>query len=102
MLAKRSSINGLTMGMLTTLLGVSAPSRSKTSTRILNKLAGNVTFLDQPNAVQKGLTYINGAGNAVVKVDNTTNIEPAPLIHRDSVSTVNYSAPHVLMPHRFA
>ncbi|KAF8967492.1 concanavalin A-like lectin/glucanase domain-containing protein [Flammula alnicola] len=50
-----------------------------------NTTWGNVTYLDQPTAVSKGLTFINGAGNAVVAVDNTTTILPAPTVNRNSI-----------------
>ncbi|KAF8971847.1 concanavalin A-like lectin/glucanase domain-containing protein [Flammula alnicola] len=50
-----------------------------------NTTWGNVTYLDQPTAVSKGLTLINSAGNAVVKVDNTTTILPAPIVNRESI-----------------
>ncbi|PPQ73832.1 hypothetical protein CVT26_012147 [Gymnopilus dilepis] len=50
-----------------------------------NTTWGNVTFQDQANATARGLTFINSAGNAIVKVDNTTNIPPAPLVNRDSI-----------------
>ena len=46
---------------------------------------GNVTYLNQPDAVASGLTYVNSANHAIIKVDNTTNIAPAPLVHRNSV-----------------
>ena len=46
---------------------------------------GNVTYLNKPDAVASQLTYVNGAGHAIIKVDNTTNIVPAPLVHRNSV-----------------
>ncbi|CAA7259416.1 unnamed protein product [Cyclocybe aegerita] len=50
-----------------------------------NTTWGNVTYLDQPSAHQKSLTYVNDAGNAVVRVDNTTTILPATLVHRESI-----------------
>ncbi|KDR84432.1 hypothetical protein GALMADRAFT_237298 [Galerina marginata CBS 339.88] len=50
-----------------------------------NTTWGNVTFQDKENATSRGLTFINGAGNAVIKVDNTTTILPAPLVNRDSI-----------------
>jgi hypothetical protein len=46
---------------------------------------GNVTYLDQADAVSNRLTYINAAQNAIIKVDNTTTIASAPLVHRNSV-----------------
>ncbi|TFK33199.1 concanavalin A-like lectin/glucanase domain-containing protein [Crucibulum laeve] len=50
-----------------------------------NTTWGNVTYQDRANATSKRLTYINGAGNAIIKVDNTTNVAPATLIYRDSI-----------------
>ena len=47
---------------------------------------GNVTYVDQATAVADQLTYVNSAGNAIIKVDNTTTIVAAPLIYRNSVS----------------
>lgn len=35
---------------------------------------GNVTWVDQSTAFQQNLAYINEAGNAIVKVDNFTNV----------------------------
>ena len=49
-------------------------------------LLGNVTYVDQATADADRLTYVNGAGNAIIKVDNTTTILPAPLVYRKSVS----------------
>jgi hypothetical protein len=49
---------------------------------------GNVTYQDQANATSKGLTFINAAGNAIIKVDNTTTLAAAPpgtVVNRDSV-----------------
>ncbi|TFK74516.1 hypothetical protein BDN72DRAFT_813017 [Pluteus cervinus] len=50
-----------------------------------NTTWGNVTYLDQPDAVSQRLTYVNSAGNAVVKVDNTTNVADGPLVYRNSI-----------------
>ncbi|KJA17743.1 glycoside hydrolase family 16 protein [Hypholoma sublateritium FD-334 SS-4] len=43
-----------------------------------NTTWGNVTYLDQADAASKQLTFINGAGNAVVAVDNTTTLVAGP------------------------
>ena len=51
-------------------------------------LKGNVTYQDRTNASSKGLTFINPAGNAIIKVDNTTTLVAAPpgtVVNRDSV-----------------
>ncbi|KAF8886936.1 concanavalin A-like lectin/glucanase domain-containing protein [Infundibulicybe gibba] len=50
-----------------------------------NTTWGNVTYLDRPSATQQNLAYVNSAGNAVIKVDNRTNIAPAPLVYRNSI-----------------
>ncbi|KIM38749.1 glycoside hydrolase family 16 protein [Hebeloma cylindrosporum] len=50
-----------------------------------NTTWGNVTYQDQANATSKGLTFVNGAGHAIVKVDNTTTLLPGPLVNRDSI-----------------
>jgi len=49
---------------------------------------GNVTYQDRANATSKGLTFTNAAGNAIIKVDNTTTLVAAPpgtVVNRDSV-----------------
>ncbi|KAH9482161.1 putative glycosidase C21B10.07 [Psilocybe cubensis] len=54
-----------------------------------NTTWGNVTYLDQPGAQTKGLTFINAAGNAVIKVDNTSTLAPplaqGDVVNRDSI-----------------
>jgi len=37
-------------------------------------LLGDVWYLDQTNATSQNLAYVNSAGNAIIKVDNTTNV----------------------------
>ena len=51
-----------------------------------NRRSGNVTYVDQATATSSQLTFVNSAGNAIIKVDNTTTILPAPLVNRNSVS----------------
>jgi hypothetical protein len=51
-----------------------------------NRCSGNVTYVDQATATASQLTFVNGAGNAIIKVDNTTTILPSPLVNRNSVS----------------
>ncbi|KAF8635259.1 hypothetical protein AX15_000482 [Amanita polypyramis BW_CC] len=46
---------------------------------------GNVTYLDRADAVSEGLAYVNSAGHAIMKVDNTANIPPAPQVDRGSI-----------------
>lgn len=36
--------------------------------------AGDVNWVDKSNATSKKLAFINGAGNAILKVDNTTDV----------------------------
>ncbi|KAG5637804.1 hypothetical protein H0H81_003136 [Sphagnurus paluster] len=50
-----------------------------------NTTWGNVTYLDRAGATAQRLAYVNSAGNAIIKVDNTTNIALAPLVNRPSV-----------------
>lgn len=35
---------------------------------------GNVEWVDQPTALADNLAYINPAGNAILRVDNATNV----------------------------
>ncbi|KAG6907307.1 hypothetical protein DXG01_009471 [Tephrocybe rancida] len=46
---------------------------------------GNVTYLDRNSANTQRLTYVDGNGHAIVRVDNTTNIAPATLVNRPSI-----------------
>jgi len=39
-----------------------------------NLTLGDVWYLDQPSAFSQHLAYINNAGNAVIRVDNTSNV----------------------------
>ncbi|KAJ3570032.1 hypothetical protein NP233_g4669 [Leucocoprinus birnbaumii] len=50
-----------------------------------NTTWGNVTYVDRQTATSSRLAYVNDAGNAIIKVDNTTLISPAPLVNRNSV-----------------
>jgi hypothetical protein len=40
-----------------------------------NDYVGDVWWLDEADAMSQGLAYINGANNAIIKVDNTSNVE---------------------------
>lgn len=52
--------------------------------------AGNVTYQDRASAASKRLTYVNGAGHAIVKVDNATTLtRNADVVNRDSVRIPN-------------
>ncbi|KIJ97255.1 glycoside hydrolase family 16 protein [Laccaria amethystina LaAM-08-1] len=60
-----------------------------------NTTWGNVTYQDQANATSKGLTFINAAGNAIIKVDNTTTLAAAPpgtVVNRDSIRITSQDA----------
>ncbi|KAF8187147.1 concanavalin A-like lectin/glucanase domain-containing protein [Pholiota molesta] len=53
-----------------------------------NTTWGNVTFLNQADATVQQLTFVNGAGNAIIKVDNTTTLTagaPGVAVNRNSV-----------------
>jgi hypothetical protein len=39
-----------------------------------NDFVGDVWWLDETDAMSQGLAYINGANNAIIKVDNTSNV----------------------------
>lgn len=78
---------GHTMGMSITRRGVStAYFCSVFNSRKCS--AGNVTYLDKDSATKSQLTYVNPSGNAVVRVDNFTVIQPAPLVNRDTVKSL--------------
>ena len=84
-----SSTGGIITEMSITRRGVSVRSVKRACAffllAIVHAYVGNVTYLNQAEAVSSGLTYINSAQNAIIKVDNTTTIAPAPLVHRNSV-----------------
>ncbi len=48
-------------------------------------ILGNVTFVDQATGSAKNLAYVNDAGNAILRVDNSTDITDTGLVYRDSV-----------------
>lgn len=50
------------------------------------RCAGDVWWLNQGDAFGQGLAYINNAGNAILKVDNTHNV--AFNQKRNSVSVI--------------
>ncbi|SJL02708.1 uncharacterized protein ARMOST_06043 [Armillaria ostoyae] len=50
-----------------------------------NTTYGNVTFVDQATGSANKLAFVNDAGNAILKVDNSTDITSTQLVYRDSV-----------------
>jgi hypothetical protein len=48
-------------------------------------LAGNVTYVDAADANAESLAYVNGAGNAIIKVDNSSTVLEAGIQYRKSV-----------------
>ncbi|KAF8340185.1 glycoside hydrolase family 16 protein [Amanita rubescens] len=50
-----------------------------------NTTWGNVTYLDRQDAMSSGLATVNSAGNAIMRVDDTTYIAPASVVNRASV-----------------
>ncbi|KAJ7839146.1 concanavalin A-like lectin/glucanase domain-containing protein [Mycena olivaceomarginata] len=53
--------------------------------KIDDKTWGNVTFLGSADARASKLVDFTSAGNAIIKVDNSTTIAPAALVYRPSV-----------------
>jgi len=39
-----------------------------------NDCVGDVWWLDETDAMSQGLAYINGANNAIIKIDNASNV----------------------------
>ncbi|KAG6907308.1 hypothetical protein DXG01_009472, partial [Tephrocybe rancida] len=52
---------------------------------ILPRGLGNVTYLDRNSANTQRLTYVDGNGHAIIRVDNTTNIAFGASVNRPSV-----------------
>ena len=50
---------------------------------------GNVLFQSRSQAMQEQLTYVNPAGRAVIKVDNTTDGHMDPTFGRPSVKLLS-------------
>ncbi|KAK7453491.1 hypothetical protein VKT23_011768 [Stygiomarasmius scandens] len=57
-----------------------------------NTTWGNVTYVDQPTAINQDLTFIDGNGHAIIRVDNTTNIPDAPLVNRNTIKITTKDA----------
>ncbi|KAK0230124.1 glycoside hydrolase family 16 protein [Armillaria fumosa] len=54
-----------------------------------NTTWGNVTFVDQATGSSQKLAYVNDAGNAILRVDNSTDITGTGLVYRDSVKLLS-------------
>ncbi|KAJ7912113.1 glycoside hydrolase family 16 protein [Mycena leptocephala] len=50
-----------------------------------NTTWGNVTYVDAADADAESLAYLNGAGNAIIKVDNSSTVLGAGIQYRKSV-----------------
>lgn len=50
---------------------------------------GNVLFQSRDQASSEKLAFVNGAGNAIIKVDNTTNGANDPTFGRPSVKILS-------------
>ncbi|KAJ7302806.1 concanavalin A-like lectin/glucanase domain-containing protein [Mycena albidolilacea] len=50
-----------------------------------NTTWGNVTYVDAADANAESLAYVNGAGNAIIKVDNSSTVLEAGIQYRKSV-----------------
>ncbi|KAF5389760.1 hypothetical protein D9757_005970 [Collybiopsis confluens] len=58
-----------------------------------NTTWGNVTYVDQNTSDAQRLTYVDSTtGHAIIRVDNTTNIAPAPLVNRNTVKITTKDA----------
>ncbi|KAK0243477.1 glycoside hydrolase family 16 protein [Armillaria nabsnona] len=54
-----------------------------------NTTYGNVTFVDRATGSANKLAYVNDAGNAILRVDNSTDITATQLVYRDSVKLLS-------------
>lgn len=103
-LVQTSSTGGITMAHSTIRRGVRlwVDIRSKLGAHQVLISLGNVTYLDQPDAVQQRLTYVNDAGRAIIKVDNSTTVADGPLVYRNSVRPYSLwpSSNHALICYR--
>jgi hypothetical protein len=62
------SWDNLTLGMSHEMLVRSTDTYQQTT--------GNVWWLNETAATEERLAYVNNAGNAIIKVDNITNVPP--------------------------
>ena len=69
-----------------TTWGASVRSQSLAISNLCLRSIGNVSYVDRQTANQQRLTYVDpNTGHAILRVDNTTNIPPAPLVNRPTV-----------------
>jgi len=61
-------------------------------------VTGNVTWVDQADATSDMLAYVNSVGNAILKVDNTTDVVSGQL--RNSVSCIAHVYDTIMLPNR--
>ncbi|KAK0436500.1 concanavalin A-like lectin/glucanase domain-containing protein [Desarmillaria tabescens] len=54
-----------------------------------NTTLGSVIYVDQTTAFKNKLAYVNNAGNAILRVDNFTNVTDTGAIYRDSVKLIS-------------
>lgn len=73
-LGRLSLINGISLGIMTTLLEASPLHFKFNGPDRLNPHLGAVVWPDKADTLAQGLAFVNSAGNAVVKVDNKTNV----------------------------
>lgn len=85
-LERGSLTPGIITASMITQHGVWMEHCVTTSAPLIEIILGNVTYVDRQTATSSRLTYINDAGNAIVKVDNSTFIQNGPLVFRNSVS----------------
>ncbi|KAJ6471072.1 hypothetical protein C8R47DRAFT_1200243 [Mycena vitilis] len=57
-----------------------------------NTTWGNVTYVDAADATAESLAYTNGAGNAIIKVDNASTVLGAGIQYRKSVRLTSKAA----------
>ncbi|KAF5358593.1 hypothetical protein D9758_007731 [Tetrapyrgos nigripes] len=57
-----------------------------------NTTWGNVSYVDQTTAMTQQLTFVDGNGHAVIRVDNTTFIPDAPLVNRNTIKITSKDA----------
>lgn len=66
-----------------------AQRADRAETRAILLRGGYFSYLDRTAATTSNLTYINAAGNAIIKVDNTTSGAGDPTFGRNSIKLVS-------------